>query len=154
MRTRRFCIHLSFCHFSVTFTSIVLMRYLLLTLDDKLHQTVNFNTFVWLLSYLQFFLLCVFFLCWVDQQINQLFIIQLQETGSHQIFLGICCFGDSLKDVMNGPRNNTSVVVILIIICTLHSESFPCSCLSICKDSSIVPLKHAFQDRQGSLFKN
>jgi hypothetical protein len=55
---------------------------------------------------------------------------------------------------MYSPRYNTSLIMVLFFISSLHCECLSCACLSICKDGSIIAFKHAFQDWKGSLFKN
>jgi hypothetical protein len=76
-----------------------------------------------------------------------LFVVEFEEAGSYQIFLGVSCFSDGFEDVVDGPWDDTSLIVVLFLICSLHGEGLSCACLPICEDGSIIPFKHALQDR-------
>lgn len=108
MRSWWLSIHFSESRHSVTLTNIIFMSNFFLIFHHELHQTVNLYSLVRNLTNFKFFLFWVFVIfAWIYQQINKLFIVQLQETDTNKIFLWRSSIFDSLKNVTNGSRDNT-----------------------------------------------
>lgn len=55
---------------------------------------------------------------------------------------------------MDGPWDDTSFLMVLFVVCSLHGEGLSCACLTISEDGSIIPFKHTLQDREGSFLED
>lgn len=83
----------------------------------------------------------------VFQQVENFFVIQLQHRALDNKVLLVRRVND-LKDVLKGSGNYSA---LLVFRSTLHGKCLPCSCLSVGKDSPVVPLENTLHYSVGAI---
>lgn len=115
---------------------------------------MHFDALSCLLINLQLLLLAgfLFFLIVVRKQINQLFVVELKETGADQILFGVGGAFDCVKNIMDSSRHYTFQILPLLV--SLHSVRLTSACLTIREYGPIVSLQHALNNGQGCILEN
>jgi len=138
----RLCIHVSSSNSSILKTDLHILFHLRYAVNFYLQQILHKDSlFRW---FLQLFLLLAVF----TQQVMYFFIVYLYETASNKMGFTYLIFCNSYN-LWESSGNDS--FALLAFIGSHHGVCLTTTCLTICKDSSIIAVEDTINERKGTL---
>ena len=141
MRSRALLIEFSRCHFSALGSFPYELHHFLLTSNTDFNQPINVDLSVLCLFQLQ--------ICFSSKHINYLFFVEfchraLDVSINLMILLVV-------EDIFNASINQPWALDCLL---SKNSVCFSWTCLSVCKDGSVIAFKHSSTHGGSNVFKD